>query len=405
MNRKYSAGMLFSKGHSVTVWLATIGLFVAATPFEITVDASAQVLVIRFVSILAVVPFFWNRRNLSLPVTGVILLFTFPIIYALSNIRTPGLWAIFTTLALHWTIFIAILIAREKKSLIFIDRVLRLHIFFLILQIFMYFALDTLIQPHDWFFPSGNSRSGFHLEILRLGGAHIEPGTYANYMFLLLVLRTSLGGSLSDGLAILTGLTLAVTMSAWGLAATAVYLLALLTSSENLKRRTLIRVLFILSIILTVFQMAYQSGYLDWALNYFAIRYDTSQGSAGSRSDTLIAFFDNFDNFLLIGIPEAISFCETCQSPQDLGLWSQLFVRLGVPAAGVFFTCVAIASWRRPLALQLMIWFSFTGKYVLSEPVTWLFLVVSISPLFLSVRTDQNWAPTNTFDTGDQNAR
>lgn len=338
---------------------------------------------IRFLSILAVVPFFLIGRIISLPARSLVFLLLLPSIYALSNISSPGLWAIFVTAASILSMFVGILFSKyDRNALFVIDAVLGLHVIFLSLQALIFLTKNTLVEPHNWLFPASDSRSGFHLDVLRLGGAHIEPGTYANYMFLLLVMRTCLGGALNDRISVLTGVTLALTFSAWGILASSVYFAAVLAQEIFVKRAVGAGVFLAASIGLLVLFAAYWWGHLDWAINYFEVRFDITQGSAGSRKETWDAFLTSIDRFLVIGMPEAVSFCEMCQSPQDLGLWSQLVVRLGLFVAIAVFVFVIVASWRQTLSLQFMISFSFSGKYTLSDPVVWVFLMVLLAPLW-----------------------
>ena len=128
----------------------------------------------------------------------------------------PGNWALAVGVLGPLTMLFGILSARQQKLFAVVDVVLMINLAALSIQFLYYVWAGELLQIHTLLFPSSASRVGDFLGFVRLGGLHLEPGTYANFMYALVVLRVLLGGALTDRLSILMLISIALTFSAWG---------------------------------------------------------------------------------------------------------------------------------------------------------------------------------------------
>ena len=122
----------------------------------------------------------------------------------------------------------------------------------------------------------------------------------------------------------------ALTFSIWGITAFLIGMIAVTISAISNKRpmgKFLLSSLIVVSGFLIVLVTTSQ---LEPFLSYLQVRLDWTQGSASYR---LIAFNElvaTFERYSLIGMPMSEQFCAGCQSPQDLGIWSQIIIRFGI---------------------------------------------------------------------------
>jgi hypothetical protein len=202
----------------------------------------------------------------------------------------------------------------------------------------------------------------------------------------MVVFRILLGGHITDIVSILILVSLALTFSTWGIFAFLTAMIGIAISVFSKKRRKS-KAPIPITIALTVGMLFfYATNMVDPALEYILGRLDYTQGSANFR---VIAFEDlvnTFDAYIPLGLPMQQKFCPTCQSPQDLGLWSQMIVRFGALAAVIVLAVSLISAWRHSPTMLLLVAFAFTGKYDLNHPIVWMFFSLVLLPYY-SVRS------------------
>jgi hypothetical protein len=185
-----------------------------------------------------------------------------------------------------------------------------------------------------------------------------------------------LGALPSDRIFLLAGFSLMMTFSAWGIIAGFVtFLVAMLSKSYQRKRN---KVLAVAGLMLLATFVVF-SSYFDLLTNYIDQRFDTSKGSASYRSEVWSVFVQELPTYALIGRPFAEFFCSDCISPQDLGVFSQLIVRLGAVTGLIIMVAAVRPYLLTSLPSLILVTFFFTGKYDLGDPVFWFVLSLAFS--------------------------
>ena len=172
----------------------------------------------------------------------------------------------------------------------------------------------------------------------------------------------------------------ALTFSIWGIAAFLAGMIAVTISAFPNKRlmgKFLLASLIVVSGFLIVL---FTTSLLDSFLSYLQVRLDWTEGSASYRLISFNELVATFERYIPIGMPMAEQFCAGCQSPQDLGVWSQIIIRFGIFAAALVFVVSIVSAWKHSAMMVILVLFAFTGKYDVSEPITWLFLALILIP-------------------------
>jgi hypothetical protein len=364
-------------------WLAVLGVLIATTPSENVSGNSGILIISHFLALILAMPYVMNSRTNTVPLGVVLYTLIVAFAFALSNLAMPGYWALSVTVLGPFTMLFGVFTAHKQKLRAVIDAILVINLAALAFQFLFYLAAGEIVHLHTLLFPSSESRSAEFLGFVRLGGLHLEPGTYSAYLYVLVVIRVLLGGALTDRISLLMLASFALTFSVWGIAAflTGMISVAFLVFSNKRRMRRIPLSGFILVSCFLVILFA--TNLLEPVLSYLQVRLDPSQGSAIYRRIAFDELVATFDRYVPIGMPMAEKFCAPCQSPQDLGVWSQIIVRFGICAAVLVFVVSIVSAWKHSVVMVILVLFAFTGKYDVSTPITWLFLALVLTPWYL----------------------
>ena len=366
--------------------LAVLGVLIATTPAENASGDSDILVIAHFLALVLTIPYFLQLRTNAMPYELLIYALIVASAFVLSNLQMPGYWALSVAVLGPLTLMFGAFAAHPQKLRGVIDAILIINLAAFAFQWLVYLVSGEIFHIHTLLFPFSESRSAEFLGFLRLGGLHLEPGTYSAYLYLLVVFRIILGGAITDRISLLMLVSFALTFSVWGIAAFLTGMIAVTFSAFSNGRR-MRKALFPASIAVSGFLvLLFMTGLLEPVLSYLQVRLDPTQGSASYREIALSELIATFDRYVPIGMPMAEKFCAPCQSPQDLGVWSQIIIRFGVFAAVLIFVVSILSAYKHSALMVILVLFAFTGKYDVSKPITWLFLGLVLTPWYLRTR-------------------
>lgn len=203
--------------------------------------------------------------------------------------------------------------------------------FFLVLQFFEYYLTGNLFDYHNLFFPWSESRLPLWSSLARVGGVYIEPGTYANWIYVLLILRIFLEKQIGSVMVPLVAVTMMLSMSAWGVIIGLFVLTVYVIRGFDYK--------FILLVLVIFFGVAAGAVLIDFGdVVHFLENRVFYSGSRNVRDDTFIEFIRVLPDVLIFGLGFGKVFCVDCLSPQDAGLVISL-----VTVYGLVFSCLFVS--------------------------------------------------------------
>lgn len=245
-------------------------------------------------------------------------------------------------------------------------------------------SIGMPIDFHRLVFPWSAAREGEFLGVQRLSGLQIEPGTYANTVFLMALLSGLLRRRVYGHIEAIGVASALLTLSAWapiGLAAFIVassieYLLS--NRTKQLQRVGVFLAVFgAVLIILPVLVIDYST---DPNLRYFADRFTIGErsGSAIYKVIALQAWLVEFGNGMWFARPIHETFCEYCLAPQDLGTLPNMAFYLGalVPIALILAITHRLVQ-RFPGQLVLLAALTVT-KFYWYDPLVWAALMMAL---------------------------
>jgi hypothetical protein len=247
----------------------------------------------------------------------------------------------------------------------------------------LFFAAGELVDLHQALFPFSMGRQGYYLGVWRLSGFFIEPGTYSQWMYMLVLLRIALGGSYLNLTNTVAVLSCILTFSAWAIIAALFFASSLilhsLGPSLTSERRT--RVLLGIAFLAIAFIASYVI-FSDTIGNYFEYiwrRYDQSDSMNRVRFDGLYEFTSRLPEVILFGNPISDPVCRWCLAPEDIGLWSSFTYHFGLAPTVILGAILVFRLLaRRDLALlAAFVPFAFT-KAQFYEPLAWMLITVAI---------------------------
>lgn len=356
---------------SPNFWIAVICTLLATIPFELPSNNTAITTLFSFSVMFGLLLHSEATAKLSLSIKILIWAAFLSAILIVSNFKYPSDFAISLSVLTPAVILLAGIAWRSARTLNVIDAVIAINMFFLYLQLTYYFISGNIIEFHTLLFPFSSSRVGEFIGVIRLGGLHIEPGTYSAFVFALLLARHLLGGAPSDKIFFLAGLSLIVTFSAWGIiAGLVVFSVIILSRSHQSKRNKII----VVSGMLFLTALVQYSTIFYFLADYTLQRFEPSAGSASYRIEVFSVLVQELPTYILIGRPFEEVFCAECISPQDLGVFSQLIVRLGATSSLIVFVYALRPYLFTSFPTLILVLFFFTGKYDLAEPIFWFVL-------------------------------
>lgn len=315
------------------------------------------------------------RFQFAIPL--VLIVFYFSVLAVISFSFRYFVAVIVVSAAFYWAVAYYQSRIFRRATVFAINFLLYFSIGFLILQFLEYYVTGRLFDYHNLIFPWSEARLPLWSSLARVGGAYLEPGTYANWIYVFLLFRLFLDRSANFLLVPLVSFTMIFSMSAWGVLV-GIFVISVYASGRLDK-----------TVLLYLFS-ALIGGYVAfsllelgdvWALLENKILYS---GSRESRDSTLQEFLGIFPDWVIFGLGFGKVFCVDCTSPQDAGLIISLVVVYGLPFAFFVFAVILFFAFQQGglqlfvLALPLL-----TTKLFYWEHVFWFMFMLSLLGLLL----------------------
>lgn len=286
--------------------------------------------------------FFYSGRFFSANVTRCwSWLGLFFVLFFLSN-ALSGVLPLFQLLMVAWVLLGAALVASsccssERFSIGFLYALNCIVVFWVgafLCQLIWFVISGDVLQIHSFFAPySGEQR----VELLgsglaRLGGVHIEPGTYVNWLFGVVLLRAVMLGDPFDRINVIAFTTMPVSMSFWGGVSFLFFVFAFFLARKR-EAGFYVKAVFAASFLFAV--LYFLDVFSDF-LEYYEHRSQIEDLSTEAKVDGFNGFWEGLDRYFLIGAGYSFDFCNGCLSPQDSGVFINMAVQIGFVGA-VFF--------------------------------------------------------------------
>lgn len=371
------------------VLYAFVILFIANTPTE-SKDSLFAVLLPPIVYMFLFIPF------VSVKVASIRkIIFAVCFIFPVYVLVTDGLTSItFIFLSSYFSSFLLYLFLMDGKAdrsfSRAVDWVIYSWILTFVTQILLYFLSGNIVDIHALIFPYSAARiTDISFGVPRFTGAHIEPGTYSNWMYGFLLIRIFLKRTPLGLLPFFAVFTIFLTFSFWGALASACYIMGSLVvgGKKRSSRYTAILILLAGSALLV---WLISSGLLQPILDYYAGRSTLVDGSGESKVSGFNGFISNFSSFVLVGEGFSYDFCNGCLSPQDTGVLVNAIVAFGMIPSLVIFGTVLRASTRAlgTMAGSIFIIPILFTKYYVSSPTFWLIIFMALYSMKKTEPTD-----------------
>lgn len=204
-----------------------------------------------------------------------------------------------------------------------------------LLQLSLYFATGSIYDFHKMLIAYSEQRAELiGSTFVRLGGVHIEPGTYTNWLYGVLLLRALHTRRVFDRLSICAMCTIPLTGSLWG-AISFVFFVCAYFASFSVRDGG--RGLAVVAIAVAAFGVAASTVVFGDLAGYLESRVSFGGASSEAKLEGIAGFLANLDQYFFFGETHDFDFCGGCISPQDSGVFINTAVRIGVVWAVVVF--------------------------------------------------------------------
>jgi hypothetical protein len=244
----------------------------------------------------------------------------------------------------------------------------------------------SAIDLHQLVFPWSAARVGEMMNVLRLTGFQIEPGNYANSIYLFVLISGLLRRRLFGWLEAFAMASTVFTFSAWAVVGVAVYIVAMAlqyVSANSTSGRIGRWVISLVACsVLAASAPILFTGYSDNEyVRYFVSRFggDSAHGSFFLKAQAFEAWQSTPWLDMIFGKPMPESFCASCVSPQDLGTLLNLTYYFGVVFSVLFLAIYTIRLWRGYGASFVIAAFPLVvSKFYYYDPFIWMALGLGV---------------------------
>lgn len=367
---------------------------IVGTRFEFPAMAQGPglALAIRLAAALIVLTIYVARGSQPLKCQNAIFIFLICYYFTVINLHEYSYFTFMATVAMAWGLSMATMaIPSWSRSTDFLlSGYMVFHLVGLGLAIVLKIVLGEFIDLHNILFPFSASRGGDTMNVTRLTGFHVEPGTYANYIYLFVLLRALLTQRILSRLSTIAMMSTTLTSSAWAIIAILCYFAAGLTEVIKRKRKgqfpTEIFVMCALTFFYVIVISVLLSNFSDSAyVKYIAERL-FGQGPDASRADKIIAleqWRQAIGGAFVFGYPMSETFCPTCRSPQDIGVAFNLAFNFGVVPSVALWVMLFVSVLRKwgprflVLSAPLLV-----NKAFFYDPLIWFVIgIILLSPM------------------------
>lgn len=370
--------------------LLLVSIFLSFTPTE-DGDSSRSYL-LRIICLSFVALYLFDKKKTNIYISHIFLLLSaIPLIIYLSiNIAEPTISALlFPASYITSLIFAAAILSdRNLKQQLILSIKIILIAWMIVFgaQFIAYYYSGLYIDFHKILFPFSSQRIRENALFVGLGGIHLEPGTYSNWVYGTCFLSALLQRKIGTPLHHLAVTSTLLTMSAWAYIGFFFYVMAVLMESGTNPKSLLILLL------LAIFGVGFYSIYNDTLVQYLLLRADMTDGSGSSKVEVYRFMQENINKWLLTGAPWSDSPCDYCVSPQDAGIITNYLFYFGF--SFLIFLSVAMLKIKKVLGAPGLVLFLpiFIAKYSIWDPIV---ILIFFFAMMESFRFNQKIINTN----------
>jgi hypothetical protein len=319
----------------IKIFFIFICLLYGWIPFEAETYAMSFRIHLIFMFLLMLYAFYSNSFKISK--YSILFFFTLIFISGLLFFKSYGS-AIFSfvTSILFASIVVPTLFNNSKfknyfTQALYLLIIMSISMFFL--QIIIYISTGNLPLLHELIFPFSKARIATEIQfdnLTRMGGMYIEPGTYSNYMFILLTIYFILKKKVNYYLLFICALSIILTYSLWGMIF-ATYLLIIIFLVQ-LKRISFHKKILLLFIVFSVLFYINQNIQHNNAIQYGIekLQRNGTNNSTGAKKTAYKEFINSIENYFILGDGFSPKLQKKVLSLQDAGLILNLSIVFGI---------------------------------------------------------------------------
>lgn len=343
---------------------------------------------VRVVALATLVTAFWGMffpEKIIVRTGALVVLLLFVGGMLISNFGSvrAGVALVFFPIAMALLCFLLFVLAESsaKFKSIFTSSLTWIVIFWVgsyLAQLALFIALGEILDVHNFFFPYSEQRTEVVVDgLVRLGGIHIEPGTFSNWLFGVLILRSILVGDVFDRINIVGFIGLPASLSVWGFIATVFVIAAYFLQKRRAISKGVVAILS-LGIVLGTLEVSY--GFVSDIQIYLESRSGVESSSTSTKYDAYSSFGSEAHKFVLVGQDVTYNFCESCWSIQDAGVSVNLATKIGIFFTIFIFALFGIGIYTcAGLSVLVLIIPMLWSKWFYWDPLFWLVVFFAFS--------------------------
>ena len=324
--------------------LLFLGLLYALIPFE-----TSKAILIHSAALMFVIGYALYVGNFKIKINhlGRIILLMFTILTLMGLLISSEADGLIFTFAIVFGSITASMIHYNPKFRHLFFIAFKWLVIFSIAMLFLQTVILTItgkvLPIHEFIFPFSEARIGTYTNfegLYRMGGLYIEPGTYANMMYLFLIIYLVISKNTFSPVLFIGAISIILSYSVWGMIFGS-YLLIILIIAKLKKITWKIKLIILLILALTsFFSFNYISNYIDQsqAIQFASHKINVSHGSAESKMQAFHKYEETFGDFLIIGEGFYPEFNKGLSSVQDAGFLLNVSVVFGILFAICIFT-------------------------------------------------------------------
>lgn len=272
--------------------------------------------------------------------------------------------------------------ANRNKELIYaLDILMIFWIFAFIFQITLYLLSGAIVDIHNIMHPLSEGRiHELGGALVRFTGVQTEPGTYANYLYGLALLRAIVNCNLFDRINLVGITSVLLSLSAWGMIVALIYLAChYISYIKNTKQNIGTYKKFLLAIILVplIIYTLTDFNFLENTdtFDYFLFRSDLEDESGFSKVLAFESFLHNIGDSIFFGKPLEYNYCPKCISPQDAGIFINLTIKAGLIFCIIVFIFIGFVYFQQFGILGMIVLLPLLfSKFFYFDPLLWIII-------------------------------
>lgn len=378
-----------SRRHLLLFSFSFLLLFLSCSPSQSSGSSLIPIgLRLLPLTLLGLTWFFLYGRAANTRLNHVLSLFVFTAYLIAINLYSFS-FLVVIFIVVVWSAALVVILLNNNRALrkVFLDvcsLLLMIWIASIVVQVLSFLTLGAPLHLHNLIFPYSHARAHVGLNYARFSGTQVEPGTYSNWVYGIVIIRALMLKKIASRLHISAVISTLFTMSAWAYFAVPFFLLSLL-----LEGRDIIgffkKLFFLLMLGAGTAMLLYQkvSSYLEY-------RFLGSGGthSTSGKLDVYNFMISHFSDWFFHGVSLNTIPCSFCESPQDAGVGVNALIYLGIPGILVVFYLLIRLYGRLRMAGIMLLVPIFFAKYYIFDPVTCLivFMIFQYSETCVAAR-------------------